>query len=148
MSESDNGLKVSGGFTDAEREAMKQRSAELRAERGGNKKAENLQATLDAIAAMPDADRVLAERVHTTVLRVAPHLLPKTWYGMPAYADGKDVLCFFQSADKFDTLYATLGFTDKARLQDGDMWATSFAIVTWTDAVGRHVEDLIRRATS
>lgn len=148
MSQGEDGLEMSGGFTDAERQAMRQRSAELRAERGGNKKAENLQATLDAIAAMPDGDRMLAERIHATVLRVAPHLLPKTWYGMPAYADGKDVVCFFQSADKFDTLYATLGFTDKARLQGGDMWPTSFAMVTWNDAVGADVEELIRRATS
>ena len=142
----DQSIKASGGFTVAEREAMKQRAAELSAERGGRKKAENLQATLDAIAEMPDGDRLIAERVHATVLRVAPHLLPKTWYGMPAYADGKDVVCFFQSAAKFDARYATLGFNDKARLDAGDMWPTSFAIVAWTDAVGGQVEQLIRSA--
>lgn len=140
-------VKASSGFTDAEREAMQQRAAELRAERGGNKKADNLQATLDAIAAMPDSDRKIAERIHATVLRVASHLLPKTWYGMPAYADGKDVVCFFQSADKFDSRYATFGFNDKAQLDNGAMWPTSFAITAWTEAVGDSVEDLIRSAT-
>jgi hypothetical protein len=95
-------LNVSGGFSEAERDAMKQRAEELRAERGGRKKSDNLQAALDAIAEMPDGDRVIAERIHAIVTRVAPHLLARTWYGMPAYADGKDVVCFFQAAAKFD----------------------------------------------
>ncbi len=141
------GVKASSGFTGAEREAMQQRAAELRAERGGNKKADNLQATLDAISAMPDSDRQIAERIHATVLRVAPHLLPKTWYGMPAYADGKDVVCFFQAADKFDSRYATFGFNDQAQLDNGAMWPTSFAITAWTEAVGDRVEELVRSAT-
>ena len=141
-------VKASSGFTDAERAAMQQRAAELRAERGGNKKADNLQATLDAIAAMPDSDRHVAERIHATVLRVAPHLLPKTWYGMPAYADGKDVVCFFQAADKFDSRYATFGFSDKALLDHGAMWPTSFAITAWTESVGNRVEELVRNATN
>lgn len=148
MTGKDDTLETSSGFTEAERNAMKERAAELRAERGGNKKADNLQATLDAIAAMPDEDRLIAERVHATVLRVAPHLLPRTWYGMPAYADGKDVVCFFQAADKFDSRYATLGFNDTARLDEGDIWPTAFAILAWNEAVGSRVEDLVRMATN
>jgi uncharacterized protein YdhG (YjbR/CyaY superfamily) len=144
----DNQLTASEGFTEAERAAMRQRAEELRAERGGRKKADNLQAALDVIAGMPDDDREIAERVHAIVTRVAPHLLARTWYGMPAYADGKDVVCFFQSADKFDARYATLGFNDAARLDDGDMWPTAFAIVAWTDAVELRVEQLIRSAVT
>ena len=147
MSEN-NTVKTSSGFTDAEREAMQQRAAELRNERGGNKKADNLQATLEAIAAMPDSDRQIAERVHAIVLRDAPHLLPKTWYGMPAYADGKDVICFFQAADKFDSRYATLGFNDKAQLDNGDMWPTAFAITAWTETVADRVVELVSNATN
>ncbi|HVM21234.1 MAG TPA: hypothetical protein VNU26_11560 [Mycobacteriales bacterium] len=145
MSKADD-LAVSDGFTEAEREAMRQRADELRSERGGRKKADNLQAALDAIAEMPDADRVIAERIHAIVTRVAPDLLPRTWYGMPAYAQDKDVVCFFQAAAKFDARYATLGFNDAARLDDGDMWPVTFAIVNWTDAVERRVEALVRGA--
>lgn len=141
-------LSVSGGFTEAEREAMRQRAAELRAERGGNKKAANLQAALDAIAAMPNNDREIAERIHAIVARVAPHLQAKTWYGMPAWADGKKVVCFFQSAEKFEARYATFGFDDSARLDDGDMWPTAFAITAWTDAISERVEGLVRAAVS
>jgi uncharacterized protein YdhG (YjbR/CyaY superfamily) len=146
MSKTDDEVTVSDGFSAAEREAMKQRAEELRAERGGRKKADDLQAALDAIAKMPDGDRAIAERVHAIVTRVAPQLLARTWYGMPAYADGKDVVCFFQGAGKFGTRYATIGFNDRAKLDDGDMWPVSFAIVTWTDAVQERVEDLVRRA--
>lgn len=146
MSTTTTDLTVSDGFSKAEREAMKRRAEELRAERGGRKKADNLQATLDAIAEMPDDDRAIAERVHAIVTRIAPELLPRTWYGMPAYADGKDVVCFFQGAAKFEARYATLGFNDRARLDDGDMWPVSFAIVNWTDAVEERVEELVRRA--
>lgn len=144
MSETDAELTVSDGFSEAEREAMKQRAEELRAERGGRKKADNLQAALDAIAQMPDGDRMIAERIHAIVGRVAPHLLARTWYGMPAYADGKDVVCFFQAAAKFDARYATLGFNDCAQLDDGDMWPVAYAIVDWTDAVAGRVEELVR----
>jgi uncharacterized protein YdhG (YjbR/CyaY superfamily) len=146
MSESDDELTVSDGFSKAEREAMKQRAEELRAERGGRKKADDLQAALDAIAEMPDADRAIAERVHAIVARIAPQLLAKTWYGMPAYADGKDVVCFFQGAAKFDTRYATIGFNDCAQLDDGDMWPVSYAIVNWTGAVEERVKELVRTA--
>ena len=146
MAGSDDEVTASQGFSAAEREAMRQRAEELRAERGGGKKADALQAALDAIASMPEADRVIAERVHATVTRVAPHLLARTWYGMPAYADGKHVVCFFQGAGKFDARYATLGFNDSARLDDGDMWPVAFAIVAWTDAVAQRVEALVRGA--
>ena len=139
-------LNVSDGFSAAERDAMRQRADELRAERGGRKKADNLQAALDAIAEMPDADRAVAERFHAIVTRAAPHLLPKTWYGMPAYAEGKDVVCFFQGAAKFETRYATIGFNDTAQLDDGDMWPVSFAIVDWTEVVEARVDALIRKA--
>jgi uncharacterized protein YdhG (YjbR/CyaY superfamily) len=148
MSATENDLTASDGFSAAEREAMKQRAEELRAERGGRRKADDLQAVLDAIAEMPDHDRAIAERVHAIVTRVAPHLLARTWYGMPAYADGKDVVCFFQGAAKFDTRYATLGFNDSARLDDGDLWPVTFAIVHWTEAVEARVEDLVRTAVS
>lgn len=146
MGETDEHANVPDGFSAAERAAMKQRAEELRAERGGRKKADGLQAALDAIAEMPEADRVIAERIHAIVMREAPDLLPRTWYGMPAYADGKDVVCFFQAADKFDARYATLGFNDAARLDDGDMWAVSFAIINWTEAVEQRVEELVRTA--
>ncbi len=148
MTSSGDEVTASGGFSEAERAAMQQRADELRSERGGRKKADALQAALDAIAEMPDGDRVIAERVHAIVTRTAPHLLPRTWYGMPAYADGKDVVCFFQGAARFDARYATLGFNDCSRLDDGEMWPVAFAIVAWTDGVAARVEDLIGRAVS
>ncbi len=137
---------TSDGFSAAERAAMKERAKELKAQgRGGQKKADNERAVLDAIAEMPDADRNLAERIHALVASKAPGLLPKTWYGMPAYAndDGK-VVCFFQGASKFDARYATLGFNDAARLDDGVMWPVTFAIVKWTPAVEKSVGALIK----
>jgi uncharacterized protein YdhG (YjbR/CyaY superfamily) len=139
-------LTVPDGFSAAEREAMKQRAEELRAGRGGRKKADDLQAALDAIAAMPEDDRVIAERIHAIVTRIAPHLLARTWYGMPAYTDGKDVVCFFQAAAKFDARYATLGFNDSARLDDGDLWPVTFAIIAWNDAVEERVVALVQAA--
>lgn len=138
---------ASEGFTAREREAIKQRVEELRAEgRSGKKQADLEQAALDAIAAMADADRALAERVHAIVTRIAPELSAKTWYGFPAYAKGKDVVCFFTSAEKGDARYAVLGFNDIARLDDGDMWPTAYAIVGWSPAVEQRVEELIGRA--
>ena len=148
MTGNDDDLAVSDGFTPAEREAMQQRAAELRAARGGRRKAADLQAALDAIAEMPEGDRAIAERVHALVTRLAPHLRARTWYGMPAYADGKDIVCFFQSAARFEARYATLGFNDVARLDDGDMWPVAFAIVGWSDAVEARVEELIAGAVS
>src|SRR6058998_2536047 len=127
----------SDGFTAAERAAMKERAAELRAEgKQGAKKADGLQAVLDAIAKMAPQDRALAERVHVTVTATAPDLSPKTWYGMPSYAneDGKVVL-FFQDSGKFNYRYSTLGFQDAARLDDGDLWPVSYALQAWSPAV-------------
>lgn len=138
------------GFTDAERAAMKERAAELRAEgRKGAKKADALKAVLDRIASMAPDDRVLAERVHAVVTATAPDLNPKTWYGMPAYtdADGK-VVVFFKDAGKYEGRYATVGFEDAASLDDGEMWATSFALVKWTPAVEKKITQLVRSATT
>jgi uncharacterized protein YdhG (YjbR/CyaY superfamily) len=139
-----------GGFSAEERAAMKQRAAELRAEgRGGAKKADGLQALLDAIAGMTPEDRAVAERVHVAVTAAAPDLLPKTWYGMPAYtnADGKVVLSL-KNAGKFGQRYSTLEFQDSAHLDDGAMWPVGFAIQEWTPAVAEEVAELVRAATS
>ena len=138
------------GFTAEERAAMKARAAELRAEgRKGAKKADGLQAVLDVIGEMPPEDRAIAERVHVTVTTHAPDLTPKTWYGMPAYAnaDGK-VVVFLQAAGKFNTRYSTLGFQDSANLDDGDMWPASFALARWSPAVEEKVAALVTAAVS
>ena len=140
----------SEGFSPEERALMKERAAELRAEgRKGAKRADGLQAVLDRIAQMAPQDRVLAERVHVVVTETAPELAPKTWYGMPAYAnaDGK-VVVFFQDAVKFGTRYSTLGFQDAANLDDGDLWPVSFALRQWSPAVEQRVVELVRTATS
>ena len=140
----------SDGFSAEERAAMKQRAAELRAEgTKGAKKADALQAVLDSIAAMAPDDRALAERMHATVTSTAPGLSPKTWYGMPAYAndDGK-VVVFFKDAGKFKSRYATLGFEEAANLDDGQMWPTSYALTAWTPAVEKKVVELVRTAAS
>ena len=141
---------ASDGFSAAERAAMKQRAAELRAEgKSGAKKAEGLQALLDSIAKMDPADRAIAERVHVTVTATAPGLAPKTWYGMPAYtnADGKVVLSL-KNAGKFGQRYSTLEFQDSAHLDDGDVWPVGFALVTWTPEVEDKVAVLVRAAVS
>jgi uncharacterized protein YdhG (YjbR/CyaY superfamily) len=141
---------ASDGFTPEERAAMKERAAELRAEgRKGAKKAEGLQALLDRVAEMAPEDRELAERVHVVVTRNAPDLLPKTWYGMPAYAnaDGK-VVVFFQDSGKFGYRYSTLGFQDSAHLDDGDLWPVSYALVRWSPEVEKVVEALVSAAVS
>jgi uncharacterized protein YdhG (YjbR/CyaY superfamily) len=138
------------GFTAEERAAMKERAAELRAEgKKGAKKADGLQALLDKVAEMAPDDRALAERVHVTVTATAPDLLPKTWYGMPAYAneDGK-VVVFFQDAGKFGYRYSTLGFQETAHLDDGDMWPVSYALQRWTPAVEKQVVELVKAAVS
>ena len=129
---------------------MKARAAELRAEgKQGAKKADGLQAVLDSIASMTPEDRVLAERVHVTVTTTAPELSPKTWYGMPAYAnaDGKVVVAF-KNAGKFNLRYSTLEFQDAANLDDGDVWPVSFALVKWTAAVEKKVAALMAAAIS
>lgn len=129
---------------------MKERAEELRAEgKRGAKKAEGLQAALDAIEKMAPDDRALAERVHVAITTHAPGLAPKTWYGMPAYADadGK-VVVFFQDSGKFNYRYSTLGFQDAAHLDDGDMWASSFALLKWSPKVEKQVVALVRSAVS
>jgi uncharacterized protein YdhG (YjbR/CyaY superfamily) len=140
----------SGGFSAAERTAMKQRAEELRAEgKKGAKKADELQAVLDSIAKMTPEDRAVAERVHATVSTTAPELSPRTWYGMPAYAnaEGKIVFCF-KNSGKFNTRYSTLEFQDAANLDHGDLWAVSFALHEWSPAVERKVAELIKAAVS
>ena len=140
----------SAGFSEAERAAMKARAQELKAQgRSGQKKADNEQAVIDAIGEMPDADRAIAERIHALVTANAPELLPRTWYGMPAYAqpDGK-LICFFKAASKFDGRYAMLGFEDAAALDDGPMWPVVFAIVEWTPAVEKKVVALVKTAVA
>jgi len=140
----------SDGFSAEERAAMKERAAELRAEgKQGAKKADGLQDLLAKIEAMAPNDRALAERVHVTVTANAPQLSPKTWYGMPAYAnaDGK-VVVFFQDAGKFTYRYSTLGFQDAATLDDGDLWPVAYALTRWTPAVEKKVAALVKAATS
>ncbi len=140
--------KKSEGFTDDERAAMRERAQELKAEaRANKKKAEGESAVLAKIAEMPEPDRAMAERLHEIVKASAPALSPKTWYGMPAYAnkDGK-VVCFFQSAQKFDSRYATLGFSDEANLDEGAMWPTSFALKELTAAEEARIGALVKRA--
>ena len=140
----------SDGFSAEERAAMKERAAELRAEgKKGAKKADGLQTLLDRIEQMAPDDRALAERVHVVVSQHAPDLVPKTWYGMPAYAnaDGK-VVIFFQDAGKFDYRYATLGFQDAANIDDGDLWPVSYALLKWTPAVEKKVGALVKAAVS
>jgi uncharacterized protein YdhG (YjbR/CyaY superfamily) len=140
----------SPGFSAEERAAMKARAAELRAEgRKGAKKADELQAALDAIAKMAPKDRAIAERVHATVTATAPELSPKTWYGMPAYTntDGKIVI-YFRDAGKFNERYSNLGFQDTANLDDGDMWPIMFALNKWTPTVEKKVVQLVKAALS
>ena len=139
-----------GGFSAAERAAMKQRAAELRAEgKKGAKKADGLQAVLDSIAKMAPEDRAIAERVHATVSATAPDLSPKTWYGMPAYANADDKVVFcFKNSGKFNTRYSTLEFQDAANLDDGDLWPVSFALQKWSPSVEQKVIDLVKAAVS
>jgi uncharacterized protein YdhG (YjbR/CyaY superfamily) len=140
----------SSGFSAAERAAMKKRAAELRAEgKKGAKQADGLQAVLDSIAEMAPADRALAERVHVTITASAPELSPKTWYGMPAYAntDGK-IVVFFQNAGKFNYRYSTLGFQDTANLDDGDVWPVTYALKTWSPTVEKKIAELVKAAIS
>jgi uncharacterized protein YdhG (YjbR/CyaY superfamily) len=136
------------GFSAQERAAMKQRAAELRAEgKKGAKQADGLDAVLEAIAKMSPEDRALAERVHVAISTHAAQLTPKTWYGMPAYAndDGK-VVVFFQDSGKFSYRYSTLGFQDTATLDDGDLWPVSYALQQWSPAVEAKVVALVKAA--
>jgi uncharacterized protein YdhG (YjbR/CyaY superfamily) len=141
--------KTYDGFTDEERGAMKERAKELKAEARADKdRAEGERAVLAKIAEMPEPDRVLAERLHAIVKASAPALSPKTWYGMPAYAKDGKIVCFFTSADKFKSRYATFGFNDAANLDDGTMWPTSFALTELTAADEARIGALVKKATS
>lgn len=138
---------MSSGFSKEERDAMKARARELKAEERENKKREDGENDLlAAIADMPDSDRIMAEHIHAIVKEVAPDLMPKTWYGMPAYARDNKVVCFFQAADKFKARYATFGFNDDANLDDGAMWPTSFALKEITAAEKARIAELVARA--
>ncbi len=135
--------EASGGFTDEERAAMKERARELKAAAG---KADGESDVLAKIAEMPEPDRAMAERLHAIIKASAPALSPRTWYGMPAYAKDGDVVCFFQSAHKFKSRYATLGFSDKAKLDEGAMWPNSFALKELTAAVEERIGALVKKA--
>ncbi len=143
--------KVSKRFTDEERAAMKERARELKAEgRRGSRaaKADGEGDVLAKIAEMPEPDRVLGERIHAIVKESAPDLSPKTWYGMPAYAKDGKVVCYFQSAHKFKSRYATFGFNDSANLDEGAMWPTSFALTELTAADEARIGALVKKAVS
>lgn len=138
------------GFSAAEKAAMRERARELKLEERLRKdRAAGEKALLDAVAAMPAADRTLGEKLHAIVTKNAPGLMPKTWYGMPAWAnrDGK-VVCYFQAADKFKSRYATFGFNDDAKLDEGSMWATSWAVTKLTKADEKRIAELVRRAVA
>ena len=139
---------TSGGLSAEEREAVKQRAKELREqEKAGKNRAAGEKAVLEAIAEMEPDDKVLAEGLHKVVTEVAPDLVPKTYYGMPAYANAEGkVVVFIQAASKFKTRYATIGFEDRAALDDGDVWPIGFAVRNWTPAVEKNVTELVRKA--
>jgi len=133
------------GLTPEERAAMKERLKELKAE---GQRADGEKDVLAKIAEMPDSDRIMGERIHAIMKANAPELTPRTWYGMPAYAKDGNVLCFFRSAQKFGTRYATLGFSDKAKLDEGNMWPTDFALKKLTRADEATIAALVKRAVS
>jgi uncharacterized protein YdhG (YjbR/CyaY superfamily) len=138
----------SAGWTDDERAAMKEHAAEIKRAGGkaADKAAAEAQACLDKIAEMPEADRVLAERIHAIVTETAPELAVRTYYGMPAYAKDGKVLCWFKAAAKFKTRYATMGFSDLAALDDGNVWPTEFAVTALTKADETRIADLVKKA--
>jgi len=141
----------SGGFTDEERAAMKERAGELKKEarRGARAtKADGESDVLAKIAEMPEAERAMARRLHDLIKASAPALAPKTWYGMPAYAKDGKVVCFFQSAARFNSRYSTLGFSDEAKLDEGAMWPTSFALKELSAAEEARIAALVKRAVS
>jgi len=142
--------KKSDGFTAEEKAAMKERAKELKAEaRANKKKEEGEKDLLEKVAEMPEPDRGMAKRIHELVTENAPELMPKTWYGMPAYAnaDGK-VICFFQAASKFNVRYATFGFQHDANLDEGNMWAASFALIKLTSAEEKKIVALVKKAVN
>jgi uncharacterized protein YdhG (YjbR/CyaY superfamily) len=137
--------KASTGFSVAEKAAMKERAKELKL--AGDKEA-GKEALLAAIAKMTEPDRSMAKRLHAIITTSAPTLSPKTWYGMPAYAKDDNVICFFQDANKFKARYATLGFSDSAKLDEGEMWPTSFAVRKLTGAEEAKIAALVKKAAS
>jgi uncharacterized protein YdhG (YjbR/CyaY superfamily) len=141
--------KKTKGFTAEEQAAMRERARELKAEeRASKNRAAGESDLLAKIAEMPDADRVIAERIHAIVTENAPDLWPKTWYGMPAYASDGKVVCFFRSAEKFKERYAMLGFNDSANLDDGAMWPVAFAVKKLTAADEAKIAKLVKKAVS
>jgi hypothetical protein len=143
--------ETAGGFTDEERAAMKERARELKAAGRRGPRADTGDGEADVlakIAAMPEPDRAMAERLHALITASAPGLAPRTWYGMPAYARDGKVICFFQSAQKFQSRYATLGFSDQANLDEGVMWPTSFALKELTVAEEARIGALVKKAVS
>jgi uncharacterized protein YdhG (YjbR/CyaY superfamily) len=149
MAEKKTAEKKSKGFTAEERAAMKARAQELKAEARANKsRAEGEHDVLAAIAAMKGKDRAMAKRLHAIVKASAPALSPKTWYGMPAYAKDGKVVCFFKSAGKFNSRYATFGFEEAANLDEGAMWATSYALKELTAADEARIAKLVEKAVS
>lgn len=145
-----NARKSQALFSDDERAAMKEYVKELKTakRRGKASREDGERDVLEKIAEMQPQDRAMAERVHAIVTETAPELVPRTWYGMPAYAHNGDVLCFFQSGQKFKSRYATLGFSDKANLDDGAMWPTGFALSEVTPEVEKRIASLVKQATS
>jgi uncharacterized protein YdhG (YjbR/CyaY superfamily) len=139
--------KAGGGLSHEELGAMKSRAREMKAEARGNKgQADGEAEVLAAIAEMQGSDRVMAERLHALIKAAAPDLSPKTWYGMPAYAKDGNVICHFQSAQKFKTRYATIGFSDKAKLDDGEMWPVAYALKDLTAAEQARITALLKKA--
>ena len=149
MNQDKSTTKKAKGFTDEERAAMKNRAQELKAEARANKdKADGESDVLAKIAEMSEPDRAMAKRLHAIIKASAPALSPKTWYGMPAYARDGKVVCFFQSAQKFNTRYATLGFNDTANLDDGALWPVAFALKELTAAEEAKIGALVKKAAS
>jgi uncharacterized protein YdhG (YjbR/CyaY superfamily) len=147
MSKSKDTAKKAEGFTAEEQAAMKERAKELKAEaRMQKNRAEGEKALLEKIAEMPEEEQGMATRLHEIVTASAPDLMPKTWYGMPAYAKDGKIVCFFQSAHKFGSRYATLGFNDAANLDEGAMWPTAFALIELTAAEEEKIAALVKRA--
>ncbi len=146
---SDRNSASSTTFSDDEKAAMKERAKELKAEaRRSAAKADGEKELRAKIAEMNDADRAMAERIHTVVMASAPDLAPKTWYGMPAYARDGKIICFFQPAAKFKSRYATFGFNEDAKLDEGTMWATSWALTELTEADEKRIAELVKKAVS
>jgi uncharacterized protein YdhG (YjbR/CyaY superfamily) len=139
----DSSSRKSKGFTAEERAAMKERVRELK-----SGKADGESEVLAKIASMSERDRAMAERVHAIVRAAGPELAPRLWYGMPAYSRDGNVVCFFQAAEKFKTRYSTLGFSDKARLDDGNLWPTAFALKELTAVDEKRVSELVRKAVT